>query len=71
MTRVVLTESEEHMLKNTFRTLEISVEMVMILANVPGSVKCFQTGSTFTKDHEAMGRFKNIFVPTAWKRGSS
>ena len=30
--------------QNTFRTLEISVEIVMILANVPGSVKYFKLG---------------------------
>ena len=72
MTRVVLTESEEHMLKNTFRTLEISVEMVMILANVPGSVKCFKLGHVLSpRTMRQMGRSKNIFVTTAWKRGSS
>ena len=69
---VVLTESEEHMLKNTFRTLEISVEMVMILAHVPGSVKCFKLGHVLSpRTMRQMGTSKNISVPTAWKRGSS
>ena len=39
MTHVILTESEEHMLKSIFKILEISVEMVTILANIPGFVK--------------------------------
>ena len=72
MIRVVLTESEECRFKSTFKTLEISVEMVMILANVPGFVKCFKLGHVLSlRIMRQIGRSTNIFVLTAWIRRSS
>ena len=42
--------------QSIFKILEISVQMVMILANIPGFVKCFKLGHVLSLDHETNGK---------------
>ena len=72
MTRVVLIKLEEHMLKSTFKTLELSIELGMILPDIPGFINCFKLDHVLLiRTMRQMVRCTGTSVFTVWKSGNS